>query len=124
MTVEVMITGQPLHLPPLAVPGCGAVARFDGIVRDQEDGKTIKGLTYEAYDRMAEKVIREILAQLNREHPCKRVRVFHRTGFVPVGEAAIIMDVHSKHRGEAFAVMQKFMDRLKRDVPIWKLGSE
>lgn len=122
MTVEVVITGQPLHLPPLAVPGCGAVARFDGIVRGMEDGKAIAGLEYEAYAPMAEKVIREILAQLLGEHPCEQVRVFHRTGFVPVGEAAILMDVHSKHRGEAFAVLQKFMDRLKRDVPVWKRG--
>jgi len=123
MNVDIVISEQPLQLPPLILPGCGAIARFDGIVRGLEDGKEIAGLYYEAYAPMAEKVIRDILAELHREHPCERVRISHRIGFVPVGEAAIMMDVHSSHRGEAFALLQKFMDRLKQDVPIWKRGS-
>jgi len=123
MNVDVVISEQPLHLQPLTISGCGAVARFDGIVRGLEGGKEIAGLCYEAYAPMAEKVIRDILAELSLKHPCERVRVSHRIGFVPVGEAAIIMDVHSSHRGEAFALLQKFMDRLKQDVPIWKRGS-
>ncbi len=122
MNVDVVISEEPLHLQALTISGCGAVARFDGIVRGLEGGKEIAGLWYEAYAPMAEKVIRGILAELFLEHPCQRVRVSHRIGFVPVGEAAIIMDVHSSHRGEAFALMQKFMDRLKLDVPIWKRG--
>ena len=123
MNVDVEISEQPLQLQSLTIRGCGAIARFDGIVRALEDGKEITGLCYEAYEPMAEKVIRDILAELSLEHPCERVRVSHRIGFVPVGEAAMMMDVHSIHRGEAFALMQTFMDRLKQDVPIWKRGS-
>lgn len=122
MNVDIAISEQPLHLQPLTIPGCGAIARFDGIVRGLEDGKEITGLCYEAYTPMAEKVIRDILADLSCKHSCEQVRVSHRIGFVPVGEAAIIMDVHARHRGDAFTLLQRFMDRLKQDVPIWKRG--
>ncbi len=120
MKIEIVLDHKPLALEPVVLPGAGAIARFDGIVREMEDGKVIPGLEYEAYVFMAEKVMREILEDLSKEHPCHFVRVHHRLGFVPVGEAAIVMEVHAKHRAGAFAVLVGFMDRLKQDVPIWK----
>lgn len=123
MKIEIALGNKPLTLDPVVTDGAGAVARFDGLVRSTEGGEPISGLEYEAYAPMAEKIIRSILEDLGREHPFHLVRVRHRLGFVPVGGAAIIMDVHSRHRAEAFAVLTKFMDRLKRDVPIWKTGS-
>lgn len=123
MKVEILITESPLRLKPATVPGCGAVARFDGIVRDIEDGSEIGGLYYEAYAPMAEKTMLDILTGLERIHPFDFARVHHRIGFVPVGEAAISMDIYTKHRAEAFAILQAFMDRLKTDVPIWKRSS-
>jgi molybdopterin molybdotransferase len=47
--------------------------------------------------------------------------VIHRIGVVPVGEAAIYVGIAGRHRAEAFALLGEFMDRLKKDVPIWKL---
>jgi molybdopterin synthase catalytic subunit len=38
-----------------------------------------------------------------------------------VGEAAIVVRVEAKHRAEAFGMLAAFMDRLKQDVPIWKV---
>ncbi len=123
MKIEIVLDHKPLVLAPLVLPGAGAIARFDGVVREVEDGRMISGLEYEAYVFMAEKVMREILEDLAEAHPCHLARVHHRLGFVPVGEAAILMDVHAKHRAEAFAVLVGFMDRLKQDVPIWKRGT-
>lgn len=121
MSIEVQITKSVLALPPCHIPGCGAIARFEGVVRGIEDGQPIAALEYEAYLPMAEKMIREILTDLNELHPFTFSRVHHRVGVVPVGEAAIILDVHASHRAETFAVLSKFMDRLKQDVPIWKV---
>ncbi len=121
MRIEVHIGEGCLRMESCVVPGCGAVARFDGIVRESENGARISALEYEAYHPMAENVIREILGELRNAHPVELVRVHHRTGIVPVGESAILVEVHSRHRGEAFAVLTKFMDRLKQDVPIWKV---
>lgn len=124
MKIEILITDEPLRLEPLVLEGCGAIARFEGIVRGIENVRPIAGLHYEAYRPMAENVIRTILEDLHPTHPFACARVRHRVGFVPVGEAAILMDVHSRHRAEAFAVLQAFMDRLKMDVPIWKESAQ
>jgi molybdopterin synthase catalytic subunit len=121
MKIEIQISDSPLSLAECRIPGCGAVARFDGIVRATEDGRHINALEYEAYESMALSKMRSILEDLHREHPFELARVRHRIGRVPVGDAAIIVDVHSAHRGEAFSVLVKFMDRLKQDVPIWKV---
>ncbi|MCK9588282.1 MAG: molybdenum cofactor biosynthesis protein MoaE [Terrimicrobiaceae bacterium] len=120
MKVEILIAESCLHLEPLTMERCGAVARFDGIVRSLEDGREIDGSFYESYAPMAEKTVLDILTELGRIHPSAFARVHHRVGFVPVGETAISMDAHTKHRAGAFAVLQTFMDRLKKDVPIWK----
>jgi molybdopterin synthase catalytic subunit len=124
MQSEIAITTQPidLHRPlPGEVRGqAGAVAEFAGLVRGEEDGRPIAALEYEAYSPMAEKVMRGIVEELERQQPCLFVRVTHRVGWVPVGQAAIHVVVAARHRAAAFAMLAGFMDRLKQDVPIWK----
>jgi molybdopterin synthase catalytic subunit len=106
--------------PPDAGPGIGAVAEFRGLVRGEENGEPIRGLLYEAYQPMAGREITRILDELAVTHPVHAVRVIHRLGPVPVGEAAIYVGVAARHRAEAFALLSGFMDRLKQNVPIWK----
>ena len=100
--------------------GAGALVEFTGIVRGLEEGRPISALRYEAYQPMAENQIRKILNELLALHPCLGVKVVHRLGVIPVGQAAVYIGVESAHRTEAFAVASAFMDRLKQDVPIWK----
>lgn len=102
--------------------GIGALAEFRGLVRGEESGSPIAGLVYEAYQPMAEREIARILRELATARPVLGVRVVHRIGRVPVGEAAIHIAVAATHRAEAFALLSAFMDRLKQDVPIWKTG--
>lgn len=123
MKIEVSISAHPIDLHPATPGGCGAVVRFEGIVRDLEDGRQIQGLLYEAYQPMAEDTMIAILRSLAEMYPCEAAFVQHRVGFVPAGEAAIVVEIQSRHRGEAFSLISKFMDRLKVDVPIWKVGS-
>jgi molybdopterin synthase catalytic subunit len=124
MLILIEIIAKPIDARP-ALPiefptGVGARAEFSGIVRREEDGRVITALEYEAYLPMAEKVMREIIEDIGRNHPCLSVRVTHRIGIVPVGETAIHIMVASRHRAEAFAMLTEFMNRLKQDVPIWK----
>jgi molybdopterin molybdotransferase len=127
MELEIQITNEPIiaddRWPEKFSGAGGAVAEFSGRVRSLEDGKTISALEYEAYSPMAENEMRRILAALADKHPCLAARVIHRTGVIPVGETAIYIRIVSKHRGEAFAVLAEFMNRLKQDVPIWKTRS-
>jgi molybdopterin molybdotransferase len=90
------------------------------VVRGEENGQPIAALEYEAYSPMAEREMRRIIEETARHQPCRFVRVIHRIGVIPVGEAAIYVGVAGRHRAEAFALLAEFMDRLKQDVPIWK----
>jgi molybdopterin synthase catalytic subunit len=100
----------------------GALVEFRGIVRDREEDQAIQSIRYEAYEPMAKKVMRRIIEELARSWPCQAVVVRHRVGSIAVGEAAIYVGVLARHRGEAFSFLSAFMDRLKQDVPIWKVG--
>ena len=98
----------------------GALVEFSGLVRDEENDRVIASLDYEAYSTMALKSMRGILESLALPYPCLEVRVMHRVGTVPASEAAIKVAIWARHRTEAFGLLATFMDRLKKEVPIWK----
>lgn len=124
MHIDILINDAVIAPPAtVANPGAGALAEFTGTVRGEENGLPISALVYEAYQPMAETVMRRLLTELGVNHPCLSVRVQHRIGVISVGEAAIHIAVQSRHRAEAFALLAAFMDRLKQDVPIWKVAS-
>jgi molybdopterin synthase catalytic subunit len=119
--IEIIINDQVIAPLPIAANPCvGALAEFTGRVRGEENGRPIAALVYEAYQPMAETVMRRLLIELAATHPCLEVRVQHRIGIVPVGAAAIHIAVQARHRAPAFGMLAAFMDRLKQDVPIWK----
>ena len=120
MLIDVALQTEPLDLADDPAPGAGAVVCFEGRVRPEEKDTIIDALDYEAYLPMAQKQMEKILQELDAKHPCLRARVRHRVGRVPVGEAAILIEVCARHRAEAFALVTAFMDRVKQDVPIWK----
>ncbi len=124
MHIEILIS-EAVVVPHFAQsdPCVGALAEFTGMVRGEENDLPISALVYEAYQPMAETVIHRLLTELAVDHPCLAVRVQHRTGIIPVGEAAIHIAVQAKHRAPAFALLTAFMDRLKQDVPIWKIDT-
>jgi molybdopterin synthase catalytic subunit len=122
MKIHVEITRDVLPaggLRPVA-SSCGAVVEFAGVVRGEENGAVIGALDYEAYEEMARGEMERIVRELAAEFACESVAVWHRVGRVPVGEASIVVRVEAKHRAEAFGMLTELMNRLKRDVPIWK----
>lgn len=98
----------------------GAVVEFHGIVREMEGGARLDGLYYEAYEPMARREFARIFTELWARHSPQAVRIIHRLGFVPVGEASLFVHVESQHRGAALAFCGELIDRMKEDVPIWK----
>jgi len=123
MEIEIQLTDRAIAetiLPPGQPGAVGAWLEFRGVVRGEENGRTIRALEYEAYPEMAGREIRRLLQEISARHPCRAAKVIHRVGTIPVGETAIYVGVASLHRGEAIALLAEFMDRLKQDVPIWK----
>ena len=62
--LRVEVTDRPIGASALALqvscPRAGAIATFEGVVRDHHQGKRVAHLEYEAYAPMAEKVLREV----------------------------------------------------------------
>jgi len=98
----------------------GAIAEFRGVGRSLEHGKPISAIEYEAYEPMAERVIRTKLEAIGSEFGLVGARVIHRLGLVRVGEVSIFVELKGQHRAEVFRALPVFMDQLKADVPIWK----
>ena len=100
--------------------GAGAVVYFLGVVRDHEQGATIKALEYEAFHRMAEHQFNLLFDQIEKRWPIESIRVVHRIGTIKVNEPSLWVEVVGPHRAEAFAACQWLIDEMKKTVPIWK----
>jgi molybdopterin synthase catalytic subunit len=107
--------------PEFSLREVGACLEFSGIVRELENGKKIHGLLYEAYEPMAKTILEKIFHELAVKHPCEEILFIHRLDFVPVGEASLFIRILSRHRQTALALMAGLIDRLKTDVPVWKV---
>ncbi|MEW6270471.1 MAG: molybdenum cofactor biosynthesis protein MoaE [Thermodesulfobacteriota bacterium] len=118
------LTAEPIAIDDLlaavADPRAGAVVLFIGTTRDNNEGRQVERLEYEAYADMAEKEIAKIAAAARERWPIAKIAVVHRTGVVPIGMASVVIAVSSAHRGDAFAAARYTIDRLKEVVPIWK----
>jgi molybdopterin synthase catalytic subunit len=101
-------------------PGAGGIAVFVGTVRDENEGRAVTRLEYQAYASMAEKEMAAIGAEITQEMAGARLAVLHRIGSLGVGELAVVCAASAPHRAEAFAACRALIDRIKERVPIWK----
>lgn len=119
-----VLTEDPISVPEFfgekSAPECGASVFFVGTVRSRQNGKTVKKLYYECHKSMAEKQIESIIEKIRKSYGVERIRLLHRIGWLEVGDTAIVIEVNSCHRREAFAACQAVLEEVKRKVPIWK----
>ncbi len=100
-------------------PACGAEVVFLGRVRDHSSGRAVVRITYDGYEAMADHGLDRIARELTRDGV--EVEIVHRLGEVEVGEASVAIAARSAHREEAFAACRRALERIKSEVPIWKL---
>jgi molybdopterin synthase catalytic subunit/molybdopterin converting factor small subunit len=109
----------------VASPSCGAIVLFLGTVRDHSSrqGQTagVLELTYTAYRPMACAALQRIASDLERATPGLRVAIVHRLGEIPVGEPSVAIATAARHRAAAYEASRQALERLKSEVPIWKL---
>ena len=122
--LRVEVTDRPIGASALALqvscPRAGAIATFEGVVRDHHQGKRVAHLEYEAYAPMAEKVLREVAEEAVGRWPIEALALAHRFGRLEIGEVSVAIAVASAHRGDAFDALRYTIDELKSRVPIWK----
>jgi len=100
----------------------GAVVTFVGRARNRaDDGREVTALEYEAYPEMAEATLRAIAAEVGDRWPDSVMSVVHRTGAVPIGEAAVVIVTAAPHRGDAYEANRYVIEAIKDRLPIWKL---
>ena len=100
--------------------GAGAVASFVGLVRDQNGGRRVTRLDYEAYEPLALRAFEQIETEASARWPSTVLGLHHRIGTVAIGEASIVIVAASAHRAEAFAASRYAIERVKQIAPIWK----
>lgn len=121
----IQLTRQPIDCEQLnqsaGHPKCGAVLTFSGTVRNHHMGRKVEKLAYEAYELMAKQQIEHLVAEAQADHDqLEKVQVVHRLGEMAVGESSIYITVATHHRPQGFSALRFIIDRIKRDVPIWK----
>ena len=98
----------------------GAITSFVGLGREQNQGRRVSFLEYEAYEPLAVRALQLILDEAREAWADTRVGVHHRIGRLELGEASIIIVAASPHRAHAFAACRYTIERVKQIVPIWK----
>ena len=98
----------------------GAVAVFEGIVRNHSRGRRTMYLDYEAYESMAINEMQRLAHAALERFKVRDVRLVHRLGRLEIGETSVLIVVASGHRAAAFEACRWLIDTLKKTVPIWK----
>lgn len=118
---EVKLTKDPISsVPPHGADGGGACLDFWGVVRPDESGRRICGLDYQIHPRMAATELVAVAASARQRFSLEGLEVIHRYGFVPVGEASLLVRVICRHRAPAYEASQWIIEEIKLRVPIWK----
>jgi molybdopterin converting factor subunit 1 len=104
----------------IKLPEDGAVAVFDGVVRNNSRGRKTLYLEYEAYEEMALKQMGELIEEALKMFPARDARIVHRIGRIEIGESSVFIAVASAHRAAAFDACRWLIDTLKKTVPVWK----
>jgi molybdopterin synthase catalytic subunit len=101
----------------------GAVASFIGVVREdpvQEESGKVSHLEYEAYEEIALKRLEEIRRSMLSRPGIVEVSIHHVIDKLGVWEASLFVAVLGGHRQEVFPVLAETVERVKKEVPIWK----
>ena len=99
---------------------CGAVTSFVGLVRNENSGRRVLWLEYEAYAPLAEKSFARIDEEAGERWPSVGLAIHHRIGRIEIGDASVVIAAASPHRAEAFAACRYAIERIKQIAPIWK----
>ena len=100
----------------------GASIFFSGTVRNENNNKSVLGITYDTHDALVIKSFDEIYNEINEKLKItdKAVFIDHAKGYLDLGEISIIIAVATKHREEAYKLSRYIIEEIKKRSPIWK----
>jgi MoaE-MoaD fusion protein len=104
----------------VSTPASGGIGVFIGVVRETNEGNRVAEMDYTAFEELALKEIRAVVAEARERWPLHRVAVAHSTGRLRVGDASVVVAVSATHRAEALDACRAIIDGVKERAPIWK----
>ncbi len=105
----------------VSAPGNGAVTSFIGQVRDLNQGRAVRGVSYDVYDALALRGFEQLAAEARERWGgglCLWLE--HFKGRLEVGGVSIVIAVGSPHRDEGFQACRYLIEEIKHRSPIWK----
>ena len=116
-TTEIQPAALRLELLNVAA---GAYAGFEGWIRNENEGRPVLRLEYEAYEALAVREGARIIDEARRQFPLLNAMCVHRTGILELGDCAVWVGVSAAHRDAAFKACRFIIDEVKVRLPIWK----
>ena len=98
----------------------GAINIFLGVVRNNNKGRDVSYLVYDAYPEMAEKEMQKIAKEAISKFDLEDCSIIHRVGRLEISETSLLIAVSSGHREAAFLGGKWLVDEIKRRIPVWK----
>ena len=124
MTAVGRLTREPIEgaalVHEVARPAHGAILLFLGVVREVNDGRTVTGIEYSAYEAMAASELQLVASEAVARYGDADVVIVHRLGELGLEETSVGIAAAHAHRDEAYQLSRWVIDELKRRVPIWK----
>ncbi len=100
----------------------GASIYFTGTVRNQNNNKSVIGITYDSHDALVLKSFKEIYEETDKKLNIQKKAIFieHAKGYLNLGEISIVIAIACKHRDEAYILSRYVIEEIKKRSPIWK----
>jgi molybdopterin synthase catalytic subunit len=123
--IHVSITGNPIDITAayhfVADPAHGAFNSFIGAVRKTNLGRDVTGVSYDIFEPLAEKILRQMCEKIRDQYNGKiNISLTHFKGRLGVGGISVVIAVSTPHRAESFAACRSLIEELKHTAPIWK----
>ena len=99
---------------------CGALATFEGWIRNHNEGQAVDRLEYEVYRPVAVTEGNKIINEAMQQFAISNAVCVHREGLLELSDVAVIVCVSSAHRAAAFDACRYIIDEVKTRLPIWK----
>lgn len=101
--------------------GGGGLVIFVGYVKGRVGDAAVHSLEYEAYEPYASRKIEEIEGWARSIDGVLEARIYHVVGPLKPGDHTIYVMVSAVNRDVAFRVAREALERVKEEVPIFKL---
>ncbi|STZ14218.1 Molybdopterin synthase catalytic subunit [Moraxella caviae] len=98
----------------------GAMVVFEGWVRNHNNKRAVKNLTYYGYEQLALNQGAQLANEAKAKFGVTHALAVHRVGALEIGDMAVWVGVCSAHRDAAFEACRWLLDAIKEKIPVWK----